>query len=67
MVHVAVAESDELEIVDGDDVTCRENDVVHRVHVDERGAADAAGKAPFASEENWVPGCDKNGGGVQKR
>jgi hypothetical protein len=61
---VAVAESNELEIVDGDDVTGRENDVVHRVHVDKRRAADAAGKAPFSSEENWVPGRDKNGGGV---
>jgi hypothetical protein len=36
VVDVAVAESDELEIVDVDDVTCRENNVVHRVHVDER-------------------------------
>jgi hypothetical protein len=61
---VAVAESDKLKIVDGDDVTCREYDIVHTVHVDGRGAANAAGKAPFASEENRVPGRDKNGGGV---
>jgi hypothetical protein len=64
VADVAVAESDELEIIDGDDVTCRENDVVHTVHVDERRAADAAGKDPFASKENWMPGSDKNGGGV---
>ncbi len=61
---VAMAESDELEIVDDDDVTCRKHDIVHTVHVDGGGAANAAGKAPFSSEKNRVPGRDKNGSGV---
>lgn len=64
VADVAVAESDEFEIVDDDDVSCREHDVVHTVHVNGGGAANVGGKAPFSSEENRVPGRDKNGSGV---
>ena len=41
-------------------VTCREHNAVHAVHVKGGGAADAAGKAPFASKKNRVPRRDKN-------
>jgi hypothetical protein len=57
---VAVGESDELDAVDDDHVTCREHNAVHAVHVKGGGAADAAGKAPFASKKNRVPRRDKN-------
>jgi hypothetical protein len=57
---VAVGESDELDTVDDDHVTCREHDVVYAVHVKGGGAVDAAGKAPFAIEKNRVPRRDKN-------
>ena len=62
-VHVvAMAESDELKTVDDDHVTCREHDVVHTVHVKGGWAANAAGKAPFASKENGMPRRDKSRG-----
>ena len=57
---VAVAESDELKTVDDDHVTCREHDVVHTVHVKGGWAANAAGKAPFASKEDGMPRRDNS-------
>ena len=58
----AVAESDELKIVDDNHVTCREHDIVNIVHVDGGRAANAAGKAPFAIRENGMPRRDKSRG-----
>ena len=57
---VAMAESDELKTVDDDHVACREHDVVNTVHVEGGGAANAAGKAPFAIKENGMPRRDKS-------
>jgi hypothetical protein len=56
----AVAEGDELKAVDDDDVAGRKNYVIHKVCVEERGAADAARKSPIAGKMNRVPGCDKS-------
>ncbi len=56
----AVAESDEVQAVDDDDVVGRKNYVIHEVYEEGRGAADAARKSPIAGKMNRVPRRDKS-------
>ncbi len=58
---VAVAEGDEGEAVDADDVARRKHNVVNAAHVEGRGCSNSAREGPSAGYANRMPRGNKHG------